>query len=1825
MAENNRIQFKFSQETIAAFGNEDYARQVEESVNETLEQAYAALGDRNKSLEVQGWINKRIADVEIVSNYEQTPELAALESFQFYFKTQTLLSDYLDLENLHGLKDNADALAEREDFLSMGDRPLSDVSSMSQPELFALQTQLDCYTKIRNAQDFEQFKHASQELFTDTSSSFYQDGPEDYIENLESRVSKTTSLLEDLQSKENMTVKDLAEANVLTEHLMDAQARLQIVEIMQSEEALAAKAADGIEGYWHKIQNIILDASEEAETPEQAAALNKLMDISQELKPESISFDYTRFGYKTASPDESLTNQRDLSSDADWLKAVATFYGQRDKAFTTRESPLFENTISDEQLESLQNGVIPEDMNENQLEDLSNWGAGVARYFTMNTAASMDIAMNFEQKYGGEGSEAAIAFQRMRDTYDNLGYVNNVRATAETVTAIALDPINWGAAALGAVSGGVGGAALRAGAEGAKQGLRYTIGRLVQGTVMRNALTKVTAAGYAEGLAGGLIQSTSEQITELASGKITDFSYGRLFMDSQLEAVMGSGFSTGGHLISRRLSRGASADPDPAARQDSGETTSSQDAAPDSLDPAVTTATMTPVTQAQADNVTLDFNITRHADDAPSETIETTAPKTDASDSALVQDNGGNTAVLSEAERSAALEGTETAMTDVMPADKPDSIQAPANGSIAVKNDNIDAESAKAVVNGSPHPANDIDAIGQGDGTIITADSTIGAGSGLASAQFNGTAANDLVTMSVQGPDNPHPAATGPTGSTDTATSTSNSSGTNTGSNSDASSADAEPKAEDLTLSVSGSTTGRMDNGTSADPHPDADEINAQSAAEPANARTNPETTTSASPHPEAGSGSKAATSADTATTERTASPHPQGSGSAAFMSAAVEGLGRQPGNPQVNFAPEIGSGGASGARNTAPPEPDDGYLKSLLQGKQDWWKDDDLLYLVQAEIEADLGEGKNWTSHPFIRQTRIHLAQQGDMEDARKLTAMSEEAVKQAERRAAYERARGHGNENSSGHSNTNTSANTEQSTQQDDPTGQSTQQDGPTGQGKGSGRAEQENAKDSVDYPTIKMVYPPKPTLPWSNRLINWENRWHARSLNPLTGFTKFMQNIKSAPFNPEPIMAPVVEEVDHMFLELGLSDDLYKLVKDVRELGSQELYDHPDMPQKIRDRVSQFSVEHAEDFAHLEKEVKRLREHVDNKYVTQTQYNEAIKEYKNGQREHHPRHDLRIVVNDDPDGAGGYIMLHEEHKQILLDYMDHIASFARSMREPDLGKEGAYLGRALENPDPTDPSLRQKISNSVNKLDELSYNIHIRLASKGLIKKQDNIRLSESEKEAPGKLKFSAEVVESQIRGMTEGYFNPHPRARARTTSPKNIEHTWQKLEEMYKKYMGDSKDPSWDVDKSNEFAQDLMTIYDEGYEQEALYALRFLMMRRGNEGMKTFPSDFAAKLRNDKRYSADPHFTYWADKAIEVGNVTKAAGASKFPWDPGRKPQQHYAGESYFLRYARRFRGEGMIAKPGQITGMKTAYENVLKGFWYMLGSNGTKPRDNMPEGTLYRTISPVWGNDEVSIFKPKTWFGSNVARIPLRTAGLPFTIAKHAALFTLRSGTIRNTLIGLTVGGAVLGTGEELSEEFDAFGENQTYMRGLFKSDDTGNIMFRSIDGEYYHIDAGSRLLSIPIWAGDQVLIKPFNVAATAYKHIGDTVLPDNWLGGVPNDINLEVFGALENTDLNNTFGSTLGGPIQWNAWLLGDRLDQAAPTLTSVAKEIRAYDFAAETPSVSAVFEELKGTLDPDEYSLIEPLRAQVEIVSQFDQQQISDESLVGHLALQAM
>ncbi|MFN3700158.1 MAG: hypothetical protein ACK4VI_01390 [Alphaproteobacteria bacterium] len=525
------------------------AQRAIDSFNNNLLRNIEVLEDRVRFLEARGWLESSIMDLDFAL-YDQpdAPELRLARAYQGLLLDTAHLYDCTEnLNNYAQAQRDASSQLGRRDFSALDITP-ADYLALSPIERQIVDVYQEHYSSLLEV--------SSSAVLTQQLNDFFRNGNLDSARTLIQEQIVAARARIETPPAEGATIREIADyrSNVRLYETLEMYNAIDA--ILQQDNVLAAQA-EGHNAYWLEAQNTVLTLVQNAQTPEEAAFAMQINQLFQEVKPDDVSYDYTQFGYATAQPDPSVGSQFEIENDPDWLRAVSIFYGQVNETFIASDTIEFFNDPENRHyLESLQNGVVPEDLPQEVIHELSNWGARVSRFFSMNTAVAADIAIGFEANYGGEDPRAAIAFQRMLDSYHNFTYFNSWRAVGETAQAIVTDPINIAAIGVGAVTGGVGGASIRVAAESGKIGLRYTIANIVQNHVLSSGLRSAMVAGYAEGLAGGLVINWAEQNVEVVSGRSEEFSVTRMLMAAQAEALGGVVLSGGGHYVGRLLTRG---------------------------------------------------------------------------------------------------------------------------------------------------------------------------------------------------------------------------------------------------------------------------------------------------------------------------------------------------------------------------------------------------------------------------------------------------------------------------------------------------------------------------------------------------------------------------------------------------------------------------------------------------------------------------------------------------------------------------------------------------------------------------------------------------------------------------------------------------------------------------------------------------------------------------------------------------------------------------------------------------------------------------------------------------------------------------------------------------------------------------------------------------------------------------------------------------------------------------------------------------------------------------------------------------------------------
>lgn len=457
-----------------------------------------------------------------------------------------------------------------------------------------------------------------------------------------------------------------------------------------------------------------------------------------------------------------------------------------------------------------------------------------------------------------------------------------------------------------------------------------------------------------------------------------------------------------------------------------------------------------------------------------------------------------------------------------------------------------------------------------------------------------------------------------------------------------------------------------------------------------------------------------------------------------------------------------------------------------------------------------------------------------------------------------------------------------------------------------------------------------------------VNWMTYWLKRSWNPYKLFTVWTNaNPKSAPVNANPVLRPLINSVDQSLNKHGLDVAIDALQRDMDDFARQLETNPANRAAILADidtRIADFSTTNQAALKAFEADVDAIRTHVKDTYVTATEWRKI-----NGLPEDAPLPRGQQFVMETSDGRKTGLIHNVDkngnvifsHRDAVLDYLSDMRGIAQNLQLNDFGSEGARIRGLGSISDPLATS--QEISNSLNKIVEVSDGANKRLNPR------DHL----------------GQEVEILERTLHEGYYNPY--SRKGKVGDSNIEHPWQQLEDRFRKHMDEKGTKvDWGVEPAQGFAEDLVRIYDRGFDHEAVYTIRYLRLKRGNGGLDTYPQNLASNLKNlnKERYTNDPHFKHWVDTIAEVADTTKVPGHVLHPFAPGRAPEKHYAEASYFYRFARRYRNDGAIATPGKIT---LAREGILhplgRAAFYFLGAE----KSVVKEGKLddYFRVSPVW--------------------------------------------------------------------------------------------------------------------------------------------------------------------------------------------------------------------------------------------------------------------------
>ncbi len=594
------------------------------------------------------------------------------------------------------------------------------------------------------------------------------------------------------------------------------------------------------------------------------------------------------------------------------------------------------------------------------------------------------------------------------------------------------------------------------------------------------------------------------------------------------------------------------------------------------------------------------------------------------------------------------------------------------------------------------------------------------------------------------------------------------------------------------------------------------------------------------------------------------------------------------------------------------------------------------------------------------------------------------------------------------------------------------------------------------------------------------NHMTKVHRASWKPWKLFRHYaFTNKESGIMDSASIINPVIEAVENSMRDNGVIKSIRSLQKEIVEISARD-FNTPEARTKalddLNDKLNVYAKENAEELQKFNRDVRALKSQVEGWGIEKnTDGTFKLDKEKNPIRikKGKPGHVL------DGNGSDGRLKaVNQDIQEATILYIDDMIAIAENLQKSDFGAKGdaiRHLTKEVTRADPT--TFKEELLGSINQISDVADGAWLRHARKNTNIDQNDTtqKIQESLLDwRTGKGGSPAEQWNALERQLSEGYYNPHQRPEL-AKFPKNGEHTWMNLEEEYKKLMDDKGHVNWTVPEVTGFVNEINHMYENKLDQEALYTIRMLRMRRGNDGTKTFPPDLTDKLRADKKYSTDKRYKYFVDKMSEVANTTDVTGATETIFSAGRSAEKFYAENSYFFRYASRYKignyGFGVgadipaLALPARITIAKDGLVHPgMKALYFFLGAADTKARSGAKPDS-YLQISPDWGWEKGLTKNP-------IARAlgRLSSGGI-----------TSKAEFVRTPLYitsGLVIGGTILDFASDEDYAFDDVGADilrmYTYPASMLYSLGAGTIA--GTDPE--DIDYGFSANAIHDWISD---------------------------------------------------------------------------------------------------------------------------------------------------
>ncbi len=517
------------------------------------------------------------------------------------------------------------------------------------------------------------------------------------------------------------------------------------------------------------------------------------------------------------------------------------------------------------------------------------------------------------------------------------------------------------------------------------------------------------------------------------------------------------------------------------------------------------------------------------------------------------------------------------------------------------------------------------------------------------------------------------------------------------------------------------------------------------------------------------------------------------------------------------------------------------------------------------------------------------------------------------------------------------------------------------------------------------------------------NWKTRGYVRSWKPHKIFRNWFHHRSSAETDPYPMLRKIINAVDDNMEKNELIDKINDLDVDMNTLA-RDLRADPSKKTNILARLdtlrSDFVENNATALGLFETNVKAMRKHIADNYLTEAQWQAQ----NPGQS---PPSGMDFLLKGNNGKKAGLLHGVDEktgatlfsHKDALDAWLKDLENMTNDLQDPNFGSRKT-AATTPDNPTPEPGSLGERLQGlSTLNTDEIAGRIETGLNRVTLYASETQKRLNPHG--------VWAQDREGLIRSLVEGYYNPHWRGK---TAPGglNVEKSWQNIDEWHTKYLKDDGSVEWPAEVPEAFTVKLKSMFDLGYEQEALNAMRYLQLKRGNKDIKTFPPSLAGRLKNDARYKKDLRYTHWVDKIEVMTDDGNLQGFNTVFFGEGRNTQRWYANQSQMWREGTRFTTEGTwlnaykryIALPGAITIKdELAVNPILKTVYYFAGAHSSKKNSN---SDAVMQVIPEWNASPKKGEPGKaTFFKNPVVRAMYRipTGGITSTPGLYAVGYT----------------------------------------------------------------------------------------------------------------------------------------------------------------------------------------------------------------------------------